>query len=186
MVWSEYNVILKPLFLARSQYSSDANRPISRGDIHLTIHTFILLPSMEPASPVDRFSVIASQHNYVLLVGQPLTDLPHAAWFIPLHPVPSQPLVLSQRILLASPTSRTYFGQIKSITRLEKFYLVISVSPESSAYDPFIPLPCQVYLPTSFLILPPLSHLQYSMFASHLPDAILEQYHALNPTMEHS
>ena len=75
---------------------------------------------MGPTSPVDRFSAIALQHNYILLVGQPLTDLPHAAWFIPLHPVPSQPLVLSQRILLASPTSRTSFGQIKSIVRLEK------------------------------------------------------------------
>ena len=177
---------MKPLFLARSQYSSDANRPISHGDIPLAIRTFILLPSMEPASPVDRFSAIASQHNYVLLVGQPLTDLPHASWFIPLHPVPSQPLILGQRILLASSTSRTYFGQIKSIVRLEKSYLVITVSPESSAYGPFISLPCQVYLPTSFLILPPLHRLQYSMFASHLPDAILEQYCALNPTMEHS
>ena len=174
MVWNEYDVILKPLFLARSQYSFDANRPISCGDIHLAIHTFILLPSMEPASPVDCFSAIALQHNYVLLVGQPLTDLQHAAWFIPLHPVPSQPLILGQRILLASSTSRTYFGQIKSIVRLEKSYLVISVSPESSAYGPFIPLPCQVYLPTSFLVLPPLRRLQYSMFASHLPDAILE------------
>ena len=105
---------------------------------------------MEPTSPVDHFSAIASQHNYVL-VRQPLTDLPHAAWFIPLHPVPSQPLALGQRILLASPTSRTYFGQIKSIARLEKSYLVISVSPESSAYGPFIPLPCHIYLPTSFL-----------------------------------
>ena len=167
-------VILKPLFLARSQYSSDANRPISHGDIHLAIRTFILLPSMEPTSPVDHFSAIALQYNYILLVGQPLTDLPHAAWFIPLHPVPSQPLVLSQQILLASPTSRTYFGQIKSIVRLEKSYLVISVLPESSAYGPFIPLPCQVYLPTSFLVLPPLCRLQYLMFASHLSDAILE------------
>ena len=124
---------------------------------------------MEPASTVDRFSAIASQHNYVLLVGQPLTDLPHAAWFIPLHPVPSQPLALGQRILLASSTSRTYFGQIKSIVRLEKSYLVISVSPESSAYGPFIPLPCHVYLPTSFLVLPPLRHLQYSMFVKLFP-----------------
>ena len=156
------------------EYSSNANRPIPHGDIHLAICTFILLPSMEPASPVDRFLAIASQHNYVLLVGQPLTDLPHATWFIPLHPVPSQPLVLGQRIFLASPTSRTYFGQIKSIIRLEKSYLVISVSPEFSAYGSFIPLPCQVYLPTSFLILPQLHHLQYSMFASHLFDAILE------------
>ena len=120
MVWNEYDVILKPLFLARSQYSSDANRPISHGDIHLAICTFILLPSMEPAPPVDHFSVIALQHNYVLLVRQPRTDLPHAAWFIPLHPVPSQPLVLGQQILLPSPTFRTYFGQIKSIVRLEK------------------------------------------------------------------
>ena len=54
---------------------------------------------MEPASPVDRFSAIALQHNYVLLVGQPLTYLPHAAWFIPLHPVPSQPLVLGEMTL---------------------------------------------------------------------------------------
>ena len=129
---------------------------------------------MEPTSPVDRFSVITLQHNYVLLVGQPLTDLPHAAWFIPLHPVPSQPRVLGQQILLASPISRTYFGRIKSIIRLEKSYLVISVSPESSAYGPFIPLPCQVYLPTSFLVLPLLHRLQYSMFTSHLPDAILK------------
>ena len=141
---------------------------------------------MEPAFPVDRFSAIASQHNYVLLVGQPLTDLLHAAWFIPLHPIPFQPLVLGQRILLASSTSRTYFGQIKSIVRLEKSYLVIAVSPKSSAYGPFIPLPCQVYLPTSFLVLPPLHRLQYSMFASHLPDAVLERYCALNPTPEHS
>ena len=144
-----------------------------------------------PAPPqfpdaVDRFSAIALQHNYVLLVGQPLTDFLHAAWFIPLHPIPSQPLVLGQRILLASPTSRTYFGQIKSIVRLEKSYLVIYVSPKSSAYGPFIPLPCQVYLPTSFLVLPPLHRLQYSMFASHLSDAILERYCALNPTIEHS
>ena len=80
---------------------------------------------------------------------------------------------------------RTYFGQIKSIVRLEKSYLVISVLPESSAYGPFIPLPCQVYLPTSSLVLPPLCRLQYSMFASHLSDAILERYCALNPTMEH-
>ena len=78
------------------EYSSDANRPIPHGDIHLAICTFILLPSMEPASPVDRFLAIALQHNYVLLVGQPLTDLLHAAWFIPLHPLPSQPLVLGQ------------------------------------------------------------------------------------------
>ena len=186
MVWNEYDAILKPSFLARSQYSSDANRSISHGDIHLAICTFILLPSMEPTSPVDRFLAIASQHNYILIVGQPLTDLPHATWFIPLHPIPPQPLALGQRILLASPTSRTYFGQIKSIVRLEKSYLDISVSPESSAYGPFIPLPCQVYLPTSFLILPPLRRLQYSMFASHLPDAILEQYRAPNPSMEHS
>ena len=141
---------------------------------------------MEPTSPVDRFSAIASQHNYVLLVGQPLTDLPHAAWFIPLHPIPSQPLALGQRILLASSTSRTYLVKSSLSLGLKKSYLVISVSPKSSAYGPFIPLPCQVYLPTSFLVLPLLCCLQYSMFASHLPDAILERYHALNPTTEHS
>ena len=100
MVWNRYDVILKPLFLAGSQYGSNANRPISHGDIHLAICTFILLPSMEPASPVDHFLAIALQHNYVLLVGWPLTDFPHAAWFIPLHPIPSQPLILGQRIYL--------------------------------------------------------------------------------------
>ena len=72
------------------------------------------------------------------------------------------------------------------LSGLKKSYLVISVLPESSAYGPFIPLLCQVYLPTSFLVLPPLRRLQYSMFASHLSNAILERYCALNSTMEHS
>ena len=69
--------------------------------IRLGWEVTVVTPSMEPASPVDHFSAIALQHNYVLLVGQPLTNLPHAAWFIPLHPISSQPLVLGQRILLA-------------------------------------------------------------------------------------
>jgi len=64
------------------------------------------------------------------------------------------PLVLGQHVLLVSPASRTYFGHLKSIIRLEDSYLVVSVSPESSAYGPFIPESCHIHLPSSFISLP--------------------------------
>ena len=133
----------------------------------------------KPASLLDHLSSFAMKHNYIVLLGQPLSVLSQAAWFIQaVHPAPSMPLILGQRIILISPTARTYFGRLKSIVRLEKSYLTISVSPESSAYGPFLPNPCHIYFPTSFIALPQMRHLQYTMFASHLSDAIRDRYSA--------
>jgi len=109
---------------------------------------------MESAFSLERFSAIAADLNYVLLLGQPLPELLCTAWHISSQPAPSVPLILGQRVLLVSPASRTYFGRLKSIVRLEDSYLVVSVSPESSAYGPFIPESCHIHLPPSFILLP--------------------------------
>ena len=133
----------------------------------------------KPASLLDHLSSFAVKHNYILLLGQPLSALSQAAWFIQaVHPAPSQPLILGQRIILISPTARTYFGRLKSIVSLEKSYLTISVSPESSAYGPFLPDSCHIYFPASFIVLPQMRRLQYTIFASHLSDAIHDRYSA--------
>jgi len=92
--------------------------------------------------------------HYVLLLGQPLPEFPCTAWHISSQPAPSVPLVLSQRILLISPASRTYFGHLRSIVKIEKSSLVIFVSPEPSAYGPFLPDTFHVHLPLSFVSLP--------------------------------
>src|SRR5205807_3877836 len=60
-----------------------------------------------------------------------------ASWFIPPHPAPPKPLILGQCVLLASSSARMYFGHLKSIVRLEKSYLVISMSPAPSAYGKY-------------------------------------------------
>ena len=109
---------------------------------------------MEPTFSVDDFSAIAAAHDYVLLLGQPLSELSGTSWYIPSHPAPSVPFVLGQRVLLVNPQLPPFFGCFKSIVRLERSYLVVSVSPEHSAYGPYVPLPCKVYLPTSFITLP--------------------------------
>src|SRR5207245_9829903 len=106
---------------------------------------------MEPAFSVDDFSAIAAAHDYVLLLGQPLSELSGASWYIPSHPAPPVPFVLSQRVLLINPQLPSFCGCFRSIVRLERSYLLISVSPACSAYGPYIRLPCHVYLPT-FLI----------------------------------
>jgi len=118
--------------------SSDVNPIISHGDIPPTIQTPASSVTMESAFSLERFSAIAADLNYILLLGQPLPELLCTAWHISSRPAPSVPLILGQRILLVSPASRTYFGRLKSIIRLEDSYLVISVSPESSAYGPSI------------------------------------------------
>ena len=64
------------------------------------------------------------------------------------------PLVLGQHVLLVSPASRMYFGHLRSIIKIEKSSLVISVSPEPSAYGPFLPDTCHVHLPLLFVSLP--------------------------------
>ena len=84
------------------------------------------------------------------------------------QPAPSVPLILGQHVLLISPVSCTYFGRLKSIVRLEDSYLVVSVSPESSAYGPFIPESCHIHLPPSFISLPWTHRICYSRFTSLL------------------
>src|SRR5207245_8524977 len=109
-----------------------------------------------------------------LLWRQSISELREASLFLPPHPAPPKPLILGQHVLLASSSARTYFGHLKSIIRLEKSYLVISVSPAPSAYGKYPPLPCHIYLPILFLILPKLRLLQHTYLASLLSNAIYE------------
>jgi len=148
--------------------SSDVNPFISHGDIPPTIQTPASSLTMESTFSLERFSAIAADLNYVLLLGQPLPELLCTVWYISSQPAPSVPLVLGQRILLVSPASRTYFGRLKSIVRLENSYLVVSVSPESSAYGPFIPESCHIHLPLSFISLPWTRRIRYLQFSSLL------------------
>ena len=134
--------------------SSDVNPFISHGDIPPTIQTPASSVTMESAFSLERFSTIAADLDYVLLLGQPLPEFLCTAWHISSRPAPSVPLILSQHVLLVSPVSCTYFGHLKSIIRLGNSYLVVSVSPESSAYGPFIPESCHIHLPSSFVSLP--------------------------------
>jgi len=148
--------------------SSDINLFISHGDIPPAIQTPTSSLTMESAFSLECFSAIAADLNYVLLLGQPLPELLCTVWYISCQPSPSVPLILGQCVLLVSPASRTYFGRLKSIVRLENSYLVISVSPESSAYGPFIPESCHIHLPLSFISLPWTHQICYSRFTSLL------------------
>ena len=96
---------------------------------------------MEPASLLAHYSAIAADHNYTLLEGQPLSQLPDTSWYIPTLPAPPIPFVLGQRVLLLSLPSRIFFGCLRSIVRLERSYLVVTVSPEPTAYGPCLPRP---------------------------------------------
>ena len=148
--------------------SSDVNLFISHRDIPPTIQTLASSLIMESAFSLECFSAIAADLNYVLLFGQPFPELLCTVWYISSQPAPSVPLVLSQHVLLISPASRMYFGCLKSIVRLENSYLVVSVSPESSAYGPFIPESCHIHLPLSFISLPWTHQICYSCFTSLL------------------
>ena len=98
--------------------SSDVNPFISHRDIPPAIQTPTSSVTMESTFSLERFSTIAADIDYVLLLGQPLPEFLCTAWHISSQPAPSVPLVLSQRVLLVSPASRTYFGHLKSIVRL--------------------------------------------------------------------
>jgi len=148
--------------------SSDVNLIISHGDIIPAIQTPASSVTMESAFSLECFSAIAADLDYVLLLGQPLPELLCTFWHISSQPAPSVPLILGQRVLLISPVSCTYFGHLKSIVRLENSYLVISVSPESSAYGPFIPESRHIHLPSSFISFPWTHQIRYSHFTSLL------------------
>jgi len=134
--------------------SCDVNLFTSHKYIPPAIQTLASSLTMESAFSLKHFSTIAADLNYVLLLGQPLPELLCTVWYISSQPAPSVPLVLDQHVLLISPASCTYFGRLKSIIRLENSYLVVSVSPESFAYGPFIPESCHIHLPLSFISLP--------------------------------
>ena len=140
---------------------------------------------MEPASLLACYSAIAADHDYTLLEGQPLSQLPDTSWYIPSLPAPQIPFVLSQCILLLSLPSHIFFGCLRSIIRLERSYLVIIVSPEPTAYGPCLPRPCQVFLPISFMILPRLQRIQHTYLAHLLVDDIYECFSAYIPSLEH-
>jgi len=136
---------------------------ISHGDIPPAIQMFVSSVTMESIFSLDHFSAIAADLHYVLLLGQPLPEFLCTAWHISSQPAPSVPLVLGQCVLLVSPVSRTYFGHLRSIVKIEKSSLVVSVSPEPSAYGPFLPDTCHVHLPLSFISLPWMHRIQYSI-----------------------
>ena len=103
---------------------------ISHRDIPPAIQTFVSSVTMESVFSLDHFSAIAADLHYVLLLEQPLPEFPCTAWHISSQPAPSVPLVLGQHIFLVSPASRTYFGRLRSVVKIEKSSLVVSVSPE--------------------------------------------------------
>ena len=106
--------VTKPRTWPTCWSSSDENRLSSHGDIHPAIQTFILLVTMEPASLLACYSAIAADHDYTLLEGQPLSQLPDTPWYIPSHLAPPIPFVLGQRVYkycLLPPMYIGYFWQ---------------------------------------------------------------------------
>jgi len=138
---------------------------------------------MESVFSLDHFSAIAADLHYVLLLGQPLPEFPCTAWHISSQPAPSVPLVLSQHILLVSPASRMYFGHLRSIFKLEKSSLVVSVSPEPSAYGPFLPDPAMSIFLCRLSCFPGCVEFN-TLFASLLSDSIPQHHDSYTPTLE--
>ena len=84
--------VTKPRTWPTCWSSSDENQLSSHGDIHPAIQTFMLLVTMEPASLLARYSAIAADHDYTLLEGQPLSQLPGTSWYILSFLLPQSPL----------------------------------------------------------------------------------------------
>ena len=79
------------------------------------IQTFISLVTIEPASFLARYSTIAADHNYTLLKGQPLSQLPDTSWYIQSLPAPPIPFVLSQRVLLIMTVPDLFLGLVNTL-----------------------------------------------------------------------
>jgi hypothetical protein len=124
--------------------------------IHQTLIS--LSPSiMATSSSVILLVSFARDNGYVYLPGIPTSFCPEAPWFIPSLSAPSHPMQLGQHVLLVSMTSRrTFFGRLRSVTWLERSYVVISVSPLDEAYGSFLPAPCTIFIPISSIVLPTL------------------------------
>ena len=100
--------ITKPRTWSTCPSSSDKNLIISHGVIHVTLQMPISLVPMEPAFSVDNFSAIAAAHDYVLLLGQPVSKLSGASWYIPSHLLLQSPLFsvsVSSLSILSCPHS---------------------------------------------------------------------------------
>ena len=98
---------------------------------------------------------------------------PLCSWLV--HPPPQSPV---SHILWSS---QVYC----QVVRLERSYLVVTVSPEPTAYGPCLPCPCQVFLPISFMTLPRLQQIQHTYLAPLLADDIYECFSAYIPSLEH-
>ena len=101
---------MKPRTWPTCWSSSDKNWLSSHADIHPTIQMFISLVTMEPTSLLAHYSAISADHDYTLLEGQPLSQLPDTSWYIPSLPAPPIPFVLGQCILLLSLPSSDGHG----------------------------------------------------------------------------
>ena len=133
-------------------------------------------------STTSYLTSFASENSYALLSGYALSQHSSSAWYIAPSIALSNPISLGQKILLTSPTSsRTYFGRFKSVLSLEKSYVILSVAPVPSAYGPFLPPPCHVYIPLSFITLPRIRQFQYSVFKSFLNDFISDRFDVIAP-----
>jgi hypothetical protein len=109
---------------------------------------------MAVSSTISSLVSCAREHNYLYLPGLPTSFFPEASWFIPSSSTPSQAISLGQHVLLVSMTSRrTFFGCLESVVRLERSYVVVSVSPVEEAYGSFIPTPCNIYFSLSSFVL---------------------------------
>ena len=177
--------VMKPRTWPTCWSSSDENQLSFHGDIHPAIQTFISLVTMEPASLLACYSAIATDHDYTLLEGQPLSQLPDTSWYIPSLPAPPIPFGLGQHVLILSLPSRIFFGRLRSIIRLERSYLIVTVSPEPTAYGPCLPCPCQVFLPISFMTLPRLRRIEHTYLTHLLADDIYGRFSAYIPSVRH-
>ncbi|KAI6140978.1 hypothetical protein BKA82DRAFT_4362491 [Pisolithus tinctorius] len=134
---------------------------------------------MAASTSIISLVLFARDHGYVYLPGVPTSFCPEASWYIPSSSAPSQPIQVGQRVLLVSMTSRrTFFGRLRSVIRLERSSVVVSVPPVQEAYGSFLPAPCNVFIPVSSIILPKLRQLQYNLLFSTLPDCIHDEYDA--------
>ncbi|KAI6012390.1 hypothetical protein F5J12DRAFT_911826 [Pisolithus orientalis] len=134
---------------------------------------------MAASTSVILLVPFARDHGYIYLPGVPTSFHPEASWYIPPSSAPSQPIQLGQRVLFVSMTSRrTFFGRLRSVIRLERSYVVVSVSPVQEAYGSFLPAPCNIFIPVSSVILPKLRQLQYNLLFSTLPDCVHDKYDA--------
>ena len=116
--------------------------------IRCPFYSLITHGKMISPSTTNYLTSFASENLYVLLSGYVLSQCPSFTWYITPSIVLYDSIHLGQKILLTSPTLfRIYFGHFKLVLRLEKSYVILPITPIQSAYSPFLPPPCHVYIP---------------------------------------